>query len=132
VRREIAGYIETDLADRGSEVGGWVVLGPDGRLRFSVSAAAGEDRNDRLHLDPHPETAALEFHLHATDRDDSAFAGPSSGGPGTDLFRAARYRLDGLVITRLGGGAFDCDLYTSRKAVLDLGVRGGPGRVKEP
>lgn len=126
----LAGLVAQDLADPGSEVGGWLLLGPDGTLSFEVFEGARVDRNDRLHLPPRPEETVLEFHLHATDEDDAAFAGPSSGGPGTDLFRASRHRTDGLVITRLAGGAFDCDLYTSKKKVLDLGVRNPSEKVR--
>ena len=121
------GWLADDLADRTREMGGYARLRTGGRLAFSLfEGAAAEGRDDRLLLPPRPAEAALDFHFHATDDDDSAFAGPSSGGPGTDLFRAARHRLDGLVFTRLAGGRFNVDLYTSRETVLDLGVYGGP------
>jgi hypothetical protein len=116
--------IARDRADPSTEYGGWVRLTPDGRLRFDVYEGAGAATgDDRLELPPAPATV-LEFHFHATDEDDTEFAGPSAGGPGTDLFRASRRRTDGLVLTGLPGGRFDADFYTSARIVLDLGVRG--------
>ena len=87
-----------------------------------AGVAAGRD--DRLHLTPDPEGAALDFHFHATDEDEAAWAGPSSGAPGTDLFRAKFHRIDGVVITKLRGRRINVDLYVSTKRTLDLGVYG--------
>lgn len=112
-----------DVADRSTELGGYVRLTTGGRLRFElVGAAAGRD--DRLRLPPDPEGAALDFHFHATDEDETWWAGPSSGAPGTDLFRAEFHRTDGVVLTKLAGRRINVDLYLSTKRVLDLGVYG--------
>ncbi len=124
---KIQAWVDRDAGDSSAELGGYIRLTPAGRLTFErYDGSTGTDREDRLHLPPDPVGAALDFHLHATDQDDSAYAGPSSGGPGTDLFRAARHRVDGVVLTRLGDGRTNADMYSSRKYVLDLGVIGRP------
>jgi len=119
----LVAWAEEDVADRSSERGGYVRLTPDGRLRFELSGVAA-GRDDRLHLTPDPEGAALDFHFHATDEDEAAWAGPSSGAPGTDLFRAKFHRIDGVVVTKLRGRRINVDLYVSTKRTLDLGVYG--------
>jgi hypothetical protein len=120
----VAGSLAGDLADPERERGGFVLLGPDGRLAFALEPPRdGGLRDDRLFLPPAPPDAVAEFHFHATDPDDSDYAGPSAGGPGSDLFRAARRRVDGLVFTSLPGGRFDADFYSSSGFVLDLGIR---------
>ncbi len=122
----LLGLIARDRADPLTEHGGWVLLTPEGRLRFEAFEGAGAGAGDgRLDL-PAAPAAVVEFHCHATDEDDTEFAGPSAGGPGTDLFRATLRRTDGLVLTALPGERFDADFYTSDRIVLDLGVRGGP------
>jgi len=123
----IAYWMRRDAEDPRGEMGGYVRLTSGGRLGFELfTGNAGTTGDDRLLLPPDPAGAALDFHFHATDPDDSAYAGPSSGGPGTDLFRAAHHRVDGVVFTRLPDGRYNADMYTSRKCVLDLGVLGGP------
>jgi hypothetical protein len=125
----LGAWIEQDVRDPVGEMGGYLRLVESGRLEFELYAGdAGTARDDRLRLPPDPAGAALEFHFHATDGDDESFAGPSSGGPGTDLFRAAHHRLDGAVFTLLPDGRFDTDVYTSRKTVLDLGVSQPPSK----
>lgn len=129
---KLAAFVEADAAESMGELGGYVRLTSAGRLRFErFEGRSGTTRDDRLHLPPDPAGAALDFHLHATDRDDSAYSGPSSGAPGTDLFRAAHHRVDGVVITRLAGGRYNVDMYSSRKYVLDLGVFGGPSNRQD-
>jgi len=119
----LLGWVERDVADRAGELGGYVRLTPEGRLRFELAGVTA-GRDDRLHLKPDPEGAALDFHFHATDEDEAAWAGPSAGAPGTDLFRAKHHRIDGVVITKMRGRRIDVDLYISTKRVLDLGVYG--------
>lgn len=117
-------WMREDIADRTSEAGGYVRLDGEGRLAFTrYEAPGGAGRNDRVLLPPDPAGAALEFHFHATDEDDAHYAGPSSGAPGTDLFRAKVQGTDGVVFTKVEGPRFDADLYLSSKFVLDLGVR---------
>jgi len=63
------------------------------------------------------------FHLHATQADDSKYAGPSSAGHGSkgDRGSSRSGRSDGLVITNLGKGKFNVDYYTPDGEVIDLG-----------
>lgn len=119
----IRSWMRSDTRDRASERGGYARLTASGKLTWEIhEQPALSTRDDRLLL-PRDPAAALEFHFHATDEDDTAYAGPSSGGPGTDLFRATRHRIDGIVFTRLPGEEFDTDLYTGGGQVLDLGIR---------
>jgi hypothetical protein len=117
----LVGWAERDVADQTGEYGGYVRLTPEGRLRFELAEGTA-GRDDRLHLKPDPEGTALDFHFHATDEDEAAWAGPSAGAPGTDLFRARHHRIDGVVITKMRGRRINVDLYLSTKRTLDLGV----------
>jgi hypothetical protein len=129
----VARGLAEDLDDPERERGGFVRLGPGGQLVLDLQPPANAGlRDDRLLLPPAPADAVAEFHFHATDEDDSDYAGPSAGGPGSDLFRAARRRVDGLVLTSLPGGRFDADFYTSSGFVIDLGIRSAPRRGAPP
>jgi hypothetical protein len=58
------------------------------------------------------------FHFHFQQEDNRAIAGPGSG----DLSYARVNRVNCVVFTSVGKGAFDVDYYTPGGAVVDLGV----------
>jgi hypothetical protein len=120
LRQSIGKIIEEDLKDTKTEHGGLVVY--DGlALRMQKhypTKFTGADPNDhyldpqsRIDAMPNPDYCA-EYHLHATQDDDGAYAGPSLG----DLYwlqRNTGTRADacGVVITKLKDKKFNVDCY---------------------
>ena len=152
VRKEIGDIVSADIADTGTEYGGFLTW--DGKsLRFNTVKATPSLRGDGAYSDLLSWLLCrglMRFHLHALGADRSPFAGPS-GDPwfrgmllfGGDWGAIRRYGATGVVITTAGlvkdsPGMIrvNLDMYyvdeKGRPFVIDLGIHEVPYTPPKP
>jgi hypothetical protein len=132
---EIGRIVSKDLADQKTEYGGQV-LWNNGKIKFNnVKAQEWSNNSYSNDLNIFLRGGLMTFHLHATQENDSPYAGPSGHWSGTGLgdWKVAAYsgHVD-VVITAAGytdsskkAMRVNVDMYyvrDGRPFVIDLGI----------
>ena len=130
-RKEIGKIIIDDINDKYSEHGGITTLNKN-KIKFNLlkSELIRKKENDGSYLLPeniNPEEYLTEFHLNASQIDETPFSGPS---PQDLIVQEAnlffKEAVHEFVITSIGKGEFNIDYFGSEKnkgksIVVDLG-----------
>jgi len=106
------------IADK-TELGGLAFYDPETKtIKFVSYEPNNMENNGAFNAPKIPfseRATSFSFHLHATNIDDSKYAGPSFADSLSSVFTG-----NGIVITSIGKGKFNIDYYTPER-VVDLG-----------